>query len=34
MRILRAIRRRDGAAAEAEVRRHLQEIETIVMKEL
>jgi GntR family transcriptional repressor for pyruvate dehydrogenase complex len=33
-RILEAIRRRDPAAAEAAVRRHLEEVEQIVMKKL
>jgi len=33
-RILRAIKRRDSAGAEAAVRRHLQEIEAIVMQQL
>jgi GntR family transcriptional repressor for pyruvate dehydrogenase complex len=33
-RILRAIQRRDPKAAEAAVRRHLQEIEEIVMRQL
>lgn len=34
LRILRAIKRRDSAAAEAAVKKHLQEIETIVMRQL
>jgi GntR family transcriptional repressor for pyruvate dehydrogenase complex len=33
-RILRAIKRRDGAAAQAAVRQHLKEIEEIVMRQL
>jgi GntR family transcriptional regulator, transcriptional repressor for pyruvate dehydrogenase complex len=33
-RVLRAIQRRDGAAAESAVRKHLQEIEQIVMRQL
>jgi GntR family transcriptional regulator, transcriptional repressor for pyruvate dehydrogenase complex len=33
-RVLSAIRRRDGAAAESAVRKHLQEIEQIVMRQL
>jgi GntR family transcriptional repressor for pyruvate dehydrogenase complex len=33
-RILRAIKRRDGPAAEAAVRKHLKEIEEIVMRQL
>jgi GntR family transcriptional repressor for pyruvate dehydrogenase complex len=33
-RILRAIKRRDGPAAEAAVRKHLKEIEAIVMRQL
>ncbi len=33
-RILRAIQRRDAKGAEAAVRRHLQEIEDIVMRQL
>ena len=33
-RILRAIKRRDGAAAEAAVRKHLKEIEEIVTRQL
>jgi len=33
-RILRAIQKRDGKAAEAAVRKHLQEIEEIVMRQL
>jgi GntR family transcriptional repressor for pyruvate dehydrogenase complex len=34
LRILRAIKKRDGAAAEAAVRRHLDEVQAIVMREL
>lgn len=34
VRILRAIKKRDGAAAEAAVRRHLDEVQAIVMREL
>ncbi|MCA1825637.1 MAG: FadR/GntR family transcriptional regulator [Myxococcales bacterium] len=34
LRILRAIRKRDGAAAEAAVRRHLNEVQAIVMRQL
>src|SRR5258706_5134164 len=34
LRILRAIQRRDSAGAEAAVRRHLKEIESIVMRQL
>jgi GntR family transcriptional repressor for pyruvate dehydrogenase complex len=34
LRILRAIQRRDGAAAEAAVRKHLSEIEQIVLRHL
>ena len=34
LRILRAIRRRDGAGAEAAVRKHLHEVEAIVMRQL
>lgn len=34
VRILRAIKKRDGAAAEAAVRRHLDEVQSIVMREL
>ena len=34
LRILRAIRRRDGAGAEAAVRKHLHEVESIVMRQL
>ena len=33
-RILRAIKRRDGPAAEAAVKKHLKEIEEIVMRQL
>jgi GntR family transcriptional repressor for pyruvate dehydrogenase complex len=33
-RILRAIKRRDGPAAEAAVRKHLKEIEEIVVQQL
>jgi GntR family transcriptional repressor for pyruvate dehydrogenase complex len=33
-RVLEAIRRRDPAAAEAAVRRHLEEVEQIVMRKL
>jgi GntR family transcriptional repressor for pyruvate dehydrogenase complex len=33
-RVLRAIKRRDGAAAEAAVQKHLKEIEDIVMRQL
>ncbi len=34
LRILRAIQRRDSAGAESAVRRHLKEIEAIVMRQL
>jgi len=34
VRILRAIKRRDGAAAESAVRRHLDEVQALVMKQL
>jgi len=34
LRILRAIRRRDGAGAEGAVRKHLHEVEAIVMRQL
>ena len=33
-RILRALKRRDSAGAEAAVRKHLEEIETLVMRQL
>jgi DNA-binding GntR family transcriptional regulator len=33
-RILRAIKRRDGPAAEAAVRKHLKEIEEVVLQKL